>query len=217
MKLSTSSLWVMDGELKGSESSEYRNSWWFSPVVWDVLLDKYMHEEIKTPYGTKRSLVSLDGVALSGELNDKVNACDSVQDRICWEISNQQVFFTKDKALIAQAIKGFCSDNTEYHIHSEDEVSVLTFDHIIERFNEISNDILSIDEKEHPYFVFKNTSVDDGVECWFEHYDEETEEYSQRSLKELDKYVTEFVRIDDGRITGFTSNLDFGKSKEGAE
>lgn len=207
--MSRSSLWVMDSNFNGLESIEYRNSWWFSPVVWDVLLDKYMHDDIQTPYGYKKSLIGFGSEGLDRKLNESVNNCDNFADRICWELSNQQVFFTKDKKEIAQAIKDFAKNNTRFHICKDEGVSVLTFGHIVERFEKIANDILEVDEKEYPNFIFKNTSVDDGVEYWFEKYDEESEEYSSESLKKLDKMVTEFVVIEDGKIKEFVNNLKY--------
>lgn len=95
--MSSSSLWLMDEQYNGVIDREYHNSWWFSPVVWDVLLDKYMHNEIQTPYGYKKSLIGFGGEGLDVKLNDIMNKSDNFSDRVCWELSNQQVFFTKDK------------------------------------------------------------------------------------------------------------------------
>lgn len=212
--MSTSSLWVMNKDFFGHKVAEYANSWWFSPIVWEVLLDKYMHDEIQTPYGIKKSLVGMFGDELQGPLNDKVNNSDSFSNRVCWELSNQQVFFTKDKRNVADAIRTFCSDNTAYHISRDEKKSVLTFEHVIERFNQIADDIQALDENEHPYFIFKNTSVDDGVEYWFSDYDEEKDEEVALSLRDMDRYITEFVTIEDDKIAGFVGNLDYFKSKD---
>lgn len=209
--MSTSSLWVMDPAYVGYESDEYSNSWWFSPIVWDVLLDKYMHDEIQTEFGYTKGLTGLHGAELHRALNIKINESDSISDRICWELSQQQVFFTKDKELVAQAIKDFYCDNASYHINNETQLSFLTLDHIIKRFNDIADDILAIDEEEHPYFVFKNTSVDDNVEFWFSGYDEEEDEPLHVSLRQHSDYLTEFVIIEDDKIKGFLSNLDYFK------
>lgn len=209
--MSTSSLLVMDPAYVGYESDEYSNSWWFSPIVWDVLLDKYMHDEIQTEFGYTKGLIGPGGAELHRALNIKINESDSISDRICWELSQQQVFFTKDKELVAQAIKDFYCDNASYHINDETKLSFLTLDHIIKRFNDIADDILAIDVEEHPYFVFKNTSVDDNVEHWFSDYDEEEDESLQVSLRQNSAYLTEFVIIEDDKITGFLSNLDYFK------
>ena len=61
--------------------------------------------------------------------------------------------------------------------------------------------------------IFKNTSCDDGVENWFEKYNEETEEYEPCSLKNMDRVVAEFVHIE-GKTMEFTTNLDFFKEDE---
>jgi len=204
--MSVSSLWVMDKEYKGEEVLEFKNSWLFSPMVWGVLLDKYMTEEIKTPYGYKKNMIT-DG-SLSALLNVKVNNCGCMADRICWEMSNQQVFFTKDKHIVAKNIKEFLTLNAKFDITKEG-LYPLEQEHIIERFNEIADEILELDENETPYFIFKNTSVDDNVEYWFSKYDEETEESLDRPLNELDERVTEFITIEDNVIKGFTSNLDY--------
>jgi hypothetical protein len=62
---------------------------------------------------------------------------------------------------------------------------------------------------EFPYFVFKNTSVDDGVESWFRRYDEETDEYIDRALSEIDNVIVEFVLVEEGVINGFIDNKKF--------
>lgn len=207
--MSNSSIFVIDNNSNGVVNTEYRNSWWYSPIVWDVLLDKYMHDEIQTPYGYKKSIIGMGGAELNSQLNKIINNCDNFSDRICWEMSNQQVFFSKDKQAIAEAIKEFVKSNTAYHLDKEEGKSYLTFEHIAERFNAIANDIIAINEELYPYFVFKNTSVDDNVEYWFEKYDEENDEYIDTPLSGLDKYVTEFVVIENGKIKDFISNLDF--------
>lgn len=146
-------------------------------------------------------------------MNNRINNSDNFADHVCWEMSKQQVFFTKNKQEIAQAIREFAKSNITYHIDKEEGKSYLTFEHIAERFNTIANDISAINEEIYPYFIFKNTSVDDNVEYWFEEYNEENDEYIDSPLSELDKYVTEFVVIEDGKIKGFVKNLDFFKNK----
>lgn len=211
--MSRSSLWVMDKEFKGYEIEEYGNSWLFSPMIWDVLLEKYMNEDIQTPFGFKKSLIGLDGIELSKKLNNIINNCPDFADRVAWEMTNHQVFFTKDQEAIAQAIKDFAQQNTAYCINEELGKSSLATDHIAERFTDIAEGISRIDAEKYPYFIFKNTSVDDNVENWFEGYDEETEEGHERTLAEIDKSVTEFVVIEEKEIKGFLSNLSFFKKQ----
>ena len=204
--MSRSSLWVMDKEYKGYEVIEFRNSWLFSPIIWEVLADKYIPHLIVTPYGFKKSVIS--DPSLFRPLNDKINNCKCTPDRICWEMSNQQVFFTKDKEVITKSILEFISLNSKYDKNSKGTYP-LQAEHIINRFKEIASEILKLDTNEYPYFIFKNTSVDDNVECWFSKYDESQDEYIQTPLSDIDKHVTEFVFIEDGAIKAFKSNVEY--------
>jgi hypothetical protein len=82
-------------------------------------------------------------------------------------------------------------------------------EHIHKRYNDIADAILSLDAKQYPYFILKNTSCDDHVEYWFVKYDEETEEYESVSLDETDKIVAEFVVVENNEIVEFISNVDY--------
>ncbi len=207
--MSRSSLWGIDNRYIGEELIEYKNSWLFTPIVVQVVSEKYASEMLKTPYGLRQVITSLEFNQIWNTVNERVNHCDNTSDRICWEMSNQQIFFTKDKKCIADAIRIFVKNNTQYDISEKDGISSLCREHIIERFLEIANDIESLDEDKFPYFVFKNTSCDDSVEWWFFGYNEDTDEEEIRSLKDHNKFITEFVVIEDGKIKGFKSNLDF--------
>ena len=207
--MSCSSLYGIKKDYTGEELYEYRNSWLFSPIVMGILPEKYIPYEIQTPYGFKKSIIGMGGQEIWKKTNNKINNCDNTPDRICWEMSNQQIFFTKDKECIATNIRQFVEQNKAYDKSDEDNLSPLEREHIIERFNEIADDIVGLDENEYPYFVFKNTSVDDGVEFWFSSYDEESDEYTDKSIKDWDKLLAEFVVIEDGKIAKFISNLDY--------
>lgn len=207
--MSCSSLYGIKKDYTGEELYEYRNSWLFSPIVMGILPEKYIPYEIQTPYGFKKSIIGMGGQEIWKKTNNKINNCDNTPDRICWEMSNQQIFFTKDKECIADSIRKFVEQNKDYDKSDEDNLSSLEREHIIERFNEIADDIIGLDEKEYPYFVLKNTSVDDGVSFWFSDYDEEKDEYTDKSIKDWDKFLAEFVVIKDGKIAKFISNLDF--------
>lgn len=204
--MSRSSLWVMNDKYEGLEVIEFSNSWLFSPMVWGVLLDKYMRNQIQTDYGYKKSLIT--NHELNNPLNEVVNNCKCTPDRICWEMSNQQVFFTKDKHVIANNIKEFLNINSGFD-RTNDGIYPLKQEHIIERFTEIADEIVKLDENESPYFIFKNTSCDDNVECWFSFYDKEKEECSDIPLSEQEKRYTEFVFIEDNKINKFISNLEY--------
>lgn len=207
--MSCSSLWGIKRNYVGEELTEYRNSWLFTPIIMGILPDKYIPEEIATPYGYKKSIIGMGGDDIWRKTNDKINRCENTSDRICWEMSNQQIFFTKDKKCIADNIRKFVEQNKEYGRTDEGNYP-LKQEHIIERFNQIATDIEELDETEYPYFVLKNTSCDDGVEYWFSgDYNEETEEYEEKSLKDWDKFLAEFVVIEDGKIARFISNTDY--------
>ena len=158
-------------------------------------------------YRFKRRIIGDRTGEIWEKINNIMNNSDNTSDRICWEMTNQQIFFTKDKECIANNILKFVEQNQEY---DKDEVNIspLEREQIVERFNEIANDILSLDENEYPYFVFKNTSVDGGVESWFYDYDE-NDEYSEKSLKDWDEFIAEFVVIENCKIVSFISNLDY--------
>lgn len=197
--MSTSSLYGINKKYIGEELCKYSNSWLFSPIIWSVLADKYL----RRVDGRIQNVIGLNGDKVWNKLNSIMNMCNNTPDRICWEMSNQQIFFTKDKECIVNSIHKFMEQNKEYDDH------VLSKEHIIERFNDIANDILSLNENEHPYFVFKNTSCDDNVEYWFTEYNEETGKYVDKSLKDWDKSIAEFVVIKNGEIVKFIGNLDY--------
>lgn len=200
--MSYSSLWGMNKEFLGEELIEFRNSWLFSPIVWNVLFEKYLPEEVEGRFG-KQSYMGAAVIdnTMDRRLNDKINNSSVIEDRILWEMSQQQVFFTKDKELVVQAVNHFLEINKTF---TDDMGS-----HIHDRFHEVALEISGLDENEYPYFIFKNTSVDDNVEYWFQKLDEEEEEYIPQSLKEVDKPITEFVLIEGKVITGFIHNVDF--------
>lgn len=208
--MSSSSIYGIRKDYTGEEIFEYKNSWWFSPIIWSVLPDKYIHDYIQTPFGFKKGIIGMDGNDVWTRTNKSINECDNTPDRVCWEMSNQQIFHTSDKQIISESIMQFLKQNDTYDISEEDNIPVLKREHIIERFTEIANDILSINENEFPYFVFKNTTVGDGVERWFEKYDEESDEYVSCAMsKNTDDFYAEFVFFKDGKINKFVSNKDY--------
>ncbi len=204
--MSSSSLWGIRKDYTGGKLEEYGNSWLFSPIVWDTLCEKYIPSAIHTDSLFKRSITGIGGKEIWTKANDALNNSDDTADRVCWELSNQSIYFTKDKCLIADSIRKFLEQNKEYSDKSDDGEWFLQVPHIVERFEEIASDIEALDENEYPYFVFKNTSVDDAVENWFYKYDDETDDYVDCSLTELEKVVTDFVVIDQGKIIGYIPN-----------
>lgn len=205
--MSSSSIYGIRKDYTGEKIFEYKNAWWFSPVIWNVLSDKTLPRDFM---GNIQTVTGINGPYVWKQINHSMNHSESTADRVCWELSNQQIFHTADQQVIANAILNFLKQNDMYDKSTEDNISVLQREHIIERFTEIANDILSIDKNEFPYFVFKNTSVDDNVEKWFEKYDEKTDEYVPCSLSDqADTAYTEFVFFKDGKISDFVSNRDY--------
>ncbi len=211
-KMSSSSLWGIGKNFVGEELAEYKNSWLFSPIVWDVLSEKYCPLDVMTAYGFKKHIYGGDR-NLWRKVNNELNESLITSDRVCWELSNQQVFFTRDKQLVADSIRAFAEQNKKL-VKEDDGSYLLEAEHILERFNEIAATIEELDENKYPYFVFKNTSVDDAVEYWFSGYDEEKDEYTDKSLRDWDKNITEFVVINDGMIIDFIGNTKFDYNQE---
>lgn len=209
--MSESSIYGITKEFKGELTVDFANSWLYGPMIWDILLDKYMHREIQTPYGYKKSL-TIHGKELFSPLNNKVNNCDCFPDRICWEMSNQQIFFTRDRDKISKAIREFVDINKRYNKDTEEHIPALEREHIAKRFLDIADAISEINADDYEFFVFKNTSCDDGVEYWFSEYSEELEEYIPKPISEATEYIAEFVKICNENKIEFISNLDYFKS-----
>ncbi len=203
--MSYSSLYGITKDYKGKEIIEYKNSWYFSPIVWSVLSDKLLPRK----YGYIQNVIGLNGQKVWDSINNILNSSDFLVDRVLWDLSNQGIFKTKDKNIIADCIRDFLKINNKYDKSDEDNISVLKRDHIIERWNEIATDIENLNEEEFPFFVFKNTSCDDSVESWFIKYNEESDEYEERGLNECEDLITEFVIIENNSIVGYIPNTEY--------
>lgn len=203
--MSSSSLYGITKDYKGKEIITYKNSWFFSPVVWNVLSDKLLPRK----YGYIQNVIGFGGQEVWKNINNILNNSDFLTDRVLWELSNEAIFKTKDKNIIADCIRIFLKVNSEYDKSDEDNVSVLKRDHIIERWNEIATDIENLNEEEFPFFVFKNTSCDDSVESWFFKYNKESDKYEERGLNECQDLVTEFVIIENDSIVGYIPNTEY--------
>jgi len=198
--MSYSSLWVMDKEFNGECLMDFGNSWLFSPVSWDILLEKYIP---KKTLDEKRSYISesMFDRGLFGKLNGMINNSPTQEDRVLWELGNQNIFFTKDKDFIADCIDQFLITNSEFGRNLGD--------HIQERYSQVANEIRNLDDGKYPYFIFKNTSCDDNVEYWFTKYDEDEDECTPISLDKVDKFVSEFVVVENGKIANFIDNQEY--------
>ena len=202
--MSSSSLYGITKDYKGEEIFDYKNSWLFSPVVWDVLSDKLLPRK----YGRIQHIIG-GGQEVWKNINNILNNSDFLTDRVLWELSNQMIFKTKDKNIVVDCIRDFLKVNSKYDKSDEDNISVLKRDHIIKRWNEIATDIENLNEEEFPFFVFKNTSCDDSVESWFIKYNEESDEYEEQGLNECQDSVTEFVIIENGSIVDYIPNTEY--------
>ena len=205
--MSYSNLWVIDKNFNGEGKDEFPNSWSLSPVVWDILLEKYLPDQDSKTRGYKRHYIpaSMMDNTLFSRLNNLINGSEDQVDRVLWEFTNQQVFDIKDKEFVSDCVKYFLERN-----------KVLSFDVIDKvqyRFNEVAKSILFLDREEYIYFIWKGSSCDDSVESWFKSYDEESEENKSKPLNMSTDLLCEFVVIKDNRVVDFVSNLDFFKDK----
>lgn len=201
--MSYSSLWGIDSKWSGKQLTEYHNSWLFCPIVWNVLLCKYIKPEERTDFGhvctNYMSWAELCASAATRArrfqmLNERINNSSSQSDRVLWELSNLSVFNAKDKDFVAECIERFVENN----MVSDPEYQEC--DHIIERFRKIAGDIKNL-PKRVKYFVVKGTSCDDNVEFWF---------YRKR-LCSWEKFICEFTLIEDQKVVGFATNLEMCK------
>lgn len=203
--MSSSSLYGITKDYKGKDIIYYKNSWLFSPVVWSVLSDKLLPRK----HGFIQNVIGFGGQEVWKNINNILNNSDFLTDRVLWELSNEAIFKTKDKNIIADCIRDFLKVNSEYDKSGEDNVPVLKRDHIIERWNDIATDIENLNEKEFPFFVFKNTSCDDSVESWFFKYNKESDKWEEQGLNECQNLVTEFVIIENDSIVGYIPNTEY--------
>lgn len=201
--MSYSSLWLIDKNYIGNKEYEFPNSWLFSPIIGDILSEKYLP---KDKFGFNQSLIGFNSRRVWNMLNDIMNNSDKDYERICWEMSNEAIFFSKDKNVVAKSIRDFLSNNNQYGKDEEDGICILKREHIVKRWNEIANIIDNIDENKNPYFVFKCTSVDDSVWNWFNEYDETTDKCIKIPITSRQEILTEFVVIKNGKIVDFIKN-----------
>ena len=96
-------------------------------------------------HGYKRNVIH--DRELSDRLNEIINTCQNTPDRVLWELSNQQIFFTKDKDFIEECIYAFLKQNENYctDYDSENHIPVLKIKHILERFCDIAHHIKSLE------------------------------------------------------------------------
>lgn len=199
--MSYTSLWAIDKNWSGKEHTKYHNSWLFPPVVWDILMCKYIAEHERYMYrDVCKNFLCWCGYNLGEEqerrwklLNERINNSDIQYDRVLWELAGASVFNSKDKEFVADCIEKFVQNNFKYYGTEECE-------HIKERFREVANDIRGL-PKRCKYFVIHPSSVDDNVERWF---------YRKR-LSSWHKVICEFTLIENNKVVGFSDNLEMCK------
>ena len=214
--MSYSSLWGIDHGFNGKELKKYHNSMLIESAVCIVLADKILGRD---KYGYIRQSQRMDGSEEAYQLNCILNRSENTTDRVVWEIINEQIFFTKDKDLVAESILKFCSDNAEYGKERGFNWVPLEKDGMLEkRLKELAKDIKELDKNEFPCFVIKATSCNDEVEYWFKDFNEELEENVSVPLYWCTKHVAEFVIIEEGKITDFIPNnsMNYSQAQEWA-
>lgn len=203
--MSYSSLWGIDGKWSGKRLTEYHNSWLFCPIVWNVLLCKYIEEEERTNWGhvwtNYMSWVGVCDTATADRkwrmLNKRINNSGIQSDRVLWDLSQLSVFNAKDKDFVAECIEKFVENNMVGDPEYQES------DHIIERFHKVAEDIRNLPRR-FKYFVIKGTSCDDNVERWF---------YRKR-LCSWKEDICEFTLIEDQKVVGYATNLEMCKGED---
>jgi hypothetical protein len=172
--MSHSTLYGITSDLHGAELNNYHNAWLFCPAIWQFL-------ELKYRTGSVIGFSITEG---EKQLNKIMNKGENIVEQICWELSNQQVFCTKDKDFVADCIEKFMKEAQLEGTVYED------------RFRLVAADIRNIDTSKYNFFVFKNISVDNWVENWFLRYDAELDTAVDCSLLDSDYFRNELVEID---------------------
>lgn len=195
--MSYTSLWVIDEKWSGIEYRQYPNSWLMPPVVWDVLMQKYIDAGERNGVDSYLVCVCACSAKIRDErwalLNNRINNTENQVDRILWELAGLSVFSAKDKEFVANCIEDFVRENQIINIQ-------LQTPPVIQRFFAIANDIRSLPQRVK-YFVIHPNSVDDSVEWWFD----------RKRLSSWDKFVCEFTLIEDNKVVGFSTNLEMCK------
>ena len=78
--MSSSSLWTIDNDYRGTRAVEYANSWLFTCAICEILFKKYLHTQENWLFNYEKFFP---------ELNDAINNSGVMYDRICFELTNQ--------------------------------------------------------------------------------------------------------------------------------
>lgn len=202
--MTKSSLWAIDQTYKGKQIAEFDDSFIFSPIVWEVLFQTHLPEKTTrngqpVVYMYARSIDS----SIPSQLTNKINNHTNINDRIMWSLSLEQIYKTKYKQVIADSIRSF--------LYEHKDITGDYHPYIQERFDEVAKQIESLDESVHPHFVFKNTSIDDSVEYWFEG--------ENGTLKDVDHHVASVISITsaENNEMQFIDNVSYFNEQKGSE
>lgn len=195
--MSCSSLWTINKEYKGTNKVEFGNSWLFAPIIWDAMYVKYMD----VPEDAHLLSACLFDRTPWNDLNEMINQSESQSDRVMWELVNLQIFAVKDIPFVCKCIDEFIGGHSELP------------DHIKARFVEVKTAIQNID-RENLHFVFKGSSCDDNVECWFEYWSDEADECEDLSLLDDRCKTAWFVKIQDDKIINWYTNKELKEQLE---
>ena len=190
IEMSYSTLYGIDENGKGHVLKEYKNSWLFSPTVWELLNEKF----------------NSGGFFMHGleKLEEKIDdlASDDFERHI-WEMTMQRCFFTQGKQFILNSIEMFINRYTNFSYKNSYMTKAKTFDsECFDRFREIAKDIEGIDVDKYPYFIFKNTSLDDQVENLFSGRNEQGERIAKTLYD--DNNDCWFVLFDENGISDYS-------------
>lgn len=209
--MSYSSLFIVNKDLYAAGTIEFPNSWLFAIPIFNYLVNKYASEEEKqaeirllkivgsTDYDEKAPINAVRYFGFDPEnkkinaINDFINNSSNLSDRIGWELVNQQMFYSKDKNIVANAIL-----ELQKNINTN-----------LERFCEVIDSIKNIDENATPFFIWKNNSVDDGVENLFSRYDEKLDDDVKMNIWEYMKLYKDNCPLD--LIIIKNNKMSFGK------
>lgn len=203
--MSSSYLWVMNEECVGEKLVEFYNANLFSPFVYELMYGKYLPNE-KNERKEHYITATMVDPTFESRLNVKVGNSQIQEDRIVWAFARHTVFFTKDKVLVADAIKKFLTSNKDF---ADEDFSKRLGTHIYERFQEVANEILKLNEKTQPYFIFETSNSDCYLPNWFQVYDEIVDDCFPQTLKDVEENVTSFALFENNQLEGFVPNTEF--------
>ena len=171
--------------------TNYQNSSFFPPSVWDILSYKLVPEKMKNSDGSNLTYIChVNRDELFNDINGSLLAYRSIDliDLTLWDLSNQSIFKVADRFFITDSIRKFVDKYKDYDFEYN-LPNNMKLDYIQERFINIANDIMVIDETKYKYFVLKSTNIENSVYSLFTVIDEND---TQQSLHDAMKADLEF-------------------------